>query len=138
MELTQRLEETLGNNWESDVLLPTQYTDFLRRRHELDGEQRLLVAVLDDAVQCYLKNMTTRNRHHRLIFNEARYWMMSKSRQGLFAYENLCEALDVDADALRSELERRRREAEESGGANAASARVVSRSAAKAASSGSR
>ena len=112
MELTERLEETLGSSWESGDLLPVQFCDLFSRRNEIDGERRLLVAVLDDAVQCYLKNMTARNRHHRLIFNETRYWLISNSRKGLFAYENLCEALGIEPKALRAALERRRRVAE--------------------------
>jgi hypothetical protein len=110
MELTERLEGTLGNGW--GVLLPVQFSDLFSRSNGIDGERRLLLAVLDDAVQCYLKNMMARNRHHRLIFNETRYWLISDSRKGVFAYENLCETLGIEANALRAALERRRRVAE--------------------------
>jgi hypothetical protein len=113
MELTERLEETLGSSCGSGDPLPVQFVDLFSRSNQLDGGRRLLIAVLDDAVQCYLKNMTAWNRRHRLIFNETRYWIISDSRKGLFAYENLCKTLGIEANALRAALERRRREAEE-------------------------
>lgn len=81
----------------------------MRRRQGLDGERRLLLAVLEDAVECYLKNMNAKDRRRRVLFYEVCNWMNTKNRVGLFTYETLCEALGIEANRLRAALEKRRR-----------------------------
>jgi len=108
MEITDRLEESLPGKFEPDTLLPLQYYESAKRRQVLEGERRLLFAVLEDAVECYLKNMDARSRKQRLLFYEAQSWVNSRNRTGLFAYETLCEALNIDSEALRRLLDRRR------------------------------
>ena len=111
MEVGERLEEALGQGYEPDILLPEQYNELRRRRHELDGELKLMFAVLEDAIQCYLNNMNAKSRQRRILFYEARYWMQSKNGKGLFAYQTLCEALGIDSDRLSRILEQHRRDA---------------------------
>jgi hypothetical protein len=42
------------------LLLPVQYTDLIRRNTLLEGEKKLLLAVLDDAIRCYLRNVNSK------------------------------------------------------------------------------
>ncbi len=109
MEITDRLQEALASEFEPDTLLPVQYHELMRRRQGLDGERRLLLAVLEDAVECYLKNMNAKGRRRRVLFYEVCNWMNTKNRVGLFTYETLCEALGIEANRLRAALEKRRR-----------------------------
>src|SRR5579875_3007879 len=55
-------EERLAELFQPDVLLPTQFFDRLRRRSEHDGERRLMVAVLEDAVEVYRKKCSASTR----------------------------------------------------------------------------
>ncbi len=58
------------------VVLPSQYNDLVRRRASvLDGEYRLLWAVLDDAMRIYLANMDRSTRNWRVAFEEVRSWL---------------------------------------------------------------
>ena len=86
-------------------MLPVQYYDIVGRRRWQDGEYRLAFAVLADAVACYYKYKGARSRRGRLLFEEVRLWMHSHSRNGIFAFRNLCEMLGVDPDALSDALE---------------------------------
>ncbi len=109
MELVERMEELI-EGYEPDILLPEQYNELRRRRHELQGELKLMFAVLEDAIHCYLHHMNARSRQRRILFYEVRDWMNSKYSKGLFAYETLCEALGIDAGRLRKMLDLRRRQ----------------------------
>lgn len=109
MELVERMEELI-EGYQPDILLPEQYNELRRRRHELRGELKLMFAVLEDAIHCYLHYMNARSRQRRILFYEVREWMNSKHSKGLFAYDTLCEALGIDAGRLRKMLEQQRRQ----------------------------
>jgi len=94
---------------ESDILLPEQYNELERRCHELPGELRLMFAVLEDAIDCYLCHMNAKSRQRRILFYEVQHWMNSRYCKGLFAFETLCEVLGIDGKKLRSMLEQQRR-----------------------------
>jgi len=108
LEVGARLEASLPDSFPGDTLLPGQYYDLVGRRRWQDGEYRLAFAVLADAVACYYKNKGAKSRKGRLLFEEARLWMHSRSRSGVFAFRNLCEALGIDPDALTNALEKGR------------------------------
>jgi len=110
VEIAERIQEYLGGQFEPDTLLPMQYNEIMRRRSSLEGERKLMFAVLEDAVECYLKHMSAKNRRRRLLFYEVQNWINAKNRVGLFSYETLCESLGVDSRALRSALEARLRQ----------------------------
>ena len=105
MEVGARLEASLPANYFGDVLLPTQYHDVVGRKRWQDGEYRLAFAVLADAVASYYKYRNAKGRKSRMLFEEVRFWMKSRSRNGIFAYQNLCEALGIDPGALLRALE---------------------------------
>ena len=62
------------------------------------GELRLMAAVLEDAVNILRKR--PRSRAGR----EAREWITSKDTAWPFAYERICEALNLDAGTIRKEV----------------------------------
>ena len=101
-------KQTLLDESAKTPILPAQYYWTLTHRSALEGERKLMFAVLEDAVECYLKNMNARSRKQRVLFYEAQSWINARNKVGLFAYETLCEALNIDAGALRRALERRR------------------------------
>ena len=91
------------------AVLPVQYNELIRQRRAFEGERKLLVAVLADAVDCYLQNMHAKSRRGRLLFAEVEIWIKAKNNRGLFSYQGLCEALEIDAKRLRAALEQRRK-----------------------------
>ena len=88
--------------FEPDTLLPEQL--YRSRRHALRGERLLLLAVLEDAVECYRRGRRSRDPAARILFDETRAWVESHDRDTLFSFESLCEALDIDPDYLRRRL----------------------------------
>src|SRR5438309_746898 len=110
MEFGDRLEQVLNTTYAPDVILPSQYFELQTQRCQLDGEKRLMLAVLEDAVQCYLHNLNAKGHRKLAVFNEARDWMRAKSASGPFAFETICDVLGIEANLLRGALEKRRQQ----------------------------
>src|SRR5271167_3612480 len=79
---------------DAGLLLPGQYVDLVRRNHVIEGELKLLLAVLEDAIRCYLRNVNAKDREHRRDFIEVRNWFegsrASARRADIFSFDNLC------------------------------------------------
>ncbi|GEM_PF-3025798 len=95
---------SLADILEPEFLLPAQYNDLIRRHVARDGERRLLLAVLKDALRCYLKTMNDTNARAYRIFEETAHWFYAKHQVGIFAFEQLCDALGIDPEPLREWL----------------------------------
>ena len=89
----------------SGCILPSQFADLNKRRPPMEGEYRLLFAVLEDAVSRYLINMKCETEDQRRIFKETASWFKGKDGdRGLFAFESVCGFLGIDPDRLRKGL----------------------------------
>jgi hypothetical protein len=86
-------------------ILPTQYNDLHRRKFTLEGERRLLFAVLEDAIRCYLRDADKTSIDRRPAYREAAAWLSSGEKSGPFAFINVCEALNINANRLFSGLQ---------------------------------
>lgn len=95
--------------FEPDILLPNQYFAAFRRGRAVEGERRLMLAVLEDAVDSYRKHALARDPREQACFLEAKEWFLSSDRSWLFAFENICDVLEMNADYLRTGLDRWRR-----------------------------
>ena len=65
-------------------------------------ERRLLIAILADAVDCYQKNLGARSARGRRLCRDAEQWMLSDDQAWVFSFRNICDALGVDAEAMRA------------------------------------
>ncbi len=97
-------EDRVQELFQPDTLLPSQYFDRIRRRASSDGERRLMVAILEDAVDVYRKQAGARDRKRRQLFDDAEEWIESTDRSWIFSYENICDVLAIDAGYLRNGL----------------------------------
>lgn len=97
-------EERLAGLFQPHTVLPAQYFDSLRRRTEFDGERRLMLAILEDAVDCYRKHVAARDHRARQLFTEAESWIESEDSSWLFSFQNICDVLGFESDYLRNGL----------------------------------
>src|SRR6185503_16773604 len=100
------VDERFGGLFQPDTLLPSQFFDRVRRRTEHDGERRLMIAVLEDAVDVYRKQAGARDPRGEQLFHEAEEWIEDQDRSWLYSFGNICDVLDIDADYLRRGLHR--------------------------------
>ena len=98
---------------EPEVILPTQFFATLRRdAPRKGGEYRLVVAVLEDAVDCFQKYAFAVDKRGRRIFEEAKRWIIddAKASEGKndsgFSFEQICGVLGLDPAYLRRGLQR--------------------------------
>ena len=95
-----------GMDLEFLCLLPEQFYDLTRRRRVLEGELRLLFAVLEDAIACYLRKRNSNRAKELVLSQEAELWIKGASDDGPFSYETICETLGIEPSRLRVALER--------------------------------
>jgi hypothetical protein len=65
---------------------------------------RMIKIVLEDAVNCYVRNMHRTNRGAVVEFREVQEWFSSKDSRELFAFKNICQVLGIDAGWMRRGL----------------------------------
>ncbi|MGB8413331.1 MAG: hypothetical protein WCE23_10945 [Candidatus Binatus sp.] len=95
----------LSARFEPDFLVPVQFFDLTRRRSTLDGETRLVFAVLEDAVRCYVKTADSSRRCDREQFDEVRRWFHAEAGiHSPFSFEYVCDVLGIVPVALRERL----------------------------------
>jgi hypothetical protein len=63
-----------------------------------------MLAVLEDAIDCYQKFAHARDPRGEQMFEEAREWVSSTDRGWLFSFENICDTLEINADYVRRGL----------------------------------
>jgi hypothetical protein len=92
-----------------DSILPSQFFATMRRQaaHKT-GEYQLLIALLEDAVQCFQKHACATKNPGRRLFEEAQRWLMTADDTGpngdAFTFGYVCTILGLDAGATRAAL----------------------------------
>ena len=81
-----------------DIILPSQYVGPHRR---LTPEHELMIAVLQDAIECVAKHRHARDYRGRRLFDEATQWLLAKESNWPYSFECICAVLDLDANAVR-------------------------------------
>lgn len=84
---------------QSDVLLSDQYREIFRR-HALDPEKRLMLAILEDAVKSFQGAVERPSGNSRT----AETWILRDDPEWPFSFDNVCEFLDIDPYYLRDGL----------------------------------
>ena len=90
--------------FQPDLVLTNDYLETIRRTSHLEPEKELMLAVLEDGLGCFQQNLFANRPRDKTRFQEAEEWILEESRHWLFSFEIVCEALDIDADYLRSKL----------------------------------
>ena len=98
------------NLFEPDTLLPAQYFAAFAREGGLVRERRLMLAVLQDAVECYQKYALARDPRGTVLFDDAHEWIESGERDWPFSYENICEVLGLNPEYIRRGLSKWRQQ----------------------------
>ena len=66
-----------------------------------EGEERLMLAVLESAVLDFQKYVLARNPRGKHLFQYAESWFLEKDGERLFTFENICETLGLHPDHIR-------------------------------------
>src|SRR5262245_2126810 len=69
-----------------------------------EGEERLMLAVLENAVEYFQKYVLARKPSGKQLFQEAEEWFLDKENEALYSFENICETLGLHPDPIRKGL----------------------------------
>ena len=69
-----------------------------------EGEERLMFAVLENAVEYFQKYVLARKPSGKQLFQEAEEWFLDKENEALYSFENICETLGLHPDPIRKGL----------------------------------
>ncbi len=87
-----------------DQILPCQFFDRCGG-DRMGGEQRLMLAMLADAINVYQHGVLSRCTRKRLLYLDAERWIMAAPRPlHAFSFETVCEALEIEPGRLRRRL----------------------------------
>jgi hypothetical protein len=89
---------------DADVILPCQYFESVGTR-TLSSEQRLMLAVLADAINVLQGHRVSIYGPKHNPFNEALSWVFGERRvTSLLSFDHVCDALGLDTGNLRKRL----------------------------------
>jgi hypothetical protein len=104
---SESLDSWHGSTFTYGLIVPSQFFTPPHQSHSFwKGEQRLLFAVLQDAMGSWFRYRdvsTIRGRHR---FEEVAAWFASTDKGWLYAFERICEMLELDPDYIRLGLQR--------------------------------
>ena len=99
----QAISETVDTLSQIDIILPTQYFGALGSVG-LSSEQRLMLAVLVDAINVLQGWQRVASPRKRRAFAEAAQWVNTSGTNYPFSFDSVCDALEIESDVLRSRL----------------------------------
>jgi hypothetical protein len=104
MQEKETLDEKLPGLFEPDTLLPIQYFEAMRKKHLLEGEKRLILSVLEDAVECFMKCIDASSNKGQRLFRDADEWIALEDKHWVFSFDNVCDMLDINPEYMRRGL----------------------------------
>jgi hypothetical protein len=96
--------ENMASLFQPDTLLSGQYFDDRGRSRLLEPEHKLMLAILQDAVECFQANYSARCEKRKRVFDDAREWIFQSRNDWIFGFENICNVLEFDPEYIRKGL----------------------------------
>jgi len=86
-----------------DTILPEQFFS-LREQRGWSGEQRLMAAILVDALAVYAKTAAPGTADAGRMLRQTQRWLLSNDRTSTCSFLRVCEVLGLEPDAVRRHL----------------------------------
>ena len=103
-DATLGVEEKVASLFQPDDLLPAQYFETFRRKTNSEPEKRFMLAILEDAIDCFQKYIFADDSRRKAIFHEAEDWILEENSDWIFSFENICEVLGFNPGYVRQGL----------------------------------
>jgi len=69
-----------------------------------EGEERLMLAVLESAVEDFQKYVLARRTNGKKLFQQAEEWILDNASEEAFSFRSICEILGLHPDHIRKGL----------------------------------
>ena len=87
-----------------DTILPEQFFS-LREQRGWTGEQRLMAAILVDALAVYSRTAAPVTADRSRVLRQTQRWLLSNDRTSNCSFLRVCEVLGLEPDAVRRHLQ---------------------------------
>ncbi len=91
---------------EPEIIVPAQFFSGFRHDSSLRPEKRLMLAVLEEAVADFQKQVVAKSGEGQRGFRELEEWFGSEDRDWPYSFANICDSLGLEASWVRSGLMR--------------------------------
>jgi hypothetical protein len=91
------------NCLEPDIVASTQFFEIFVTS-SLDPQRRLMLAVLNDAIDCFQQYSSGIDGKSERLFREAKEWIFENESDWPFSFENICDTLHFDPAYIRKGL----------------------------------
>jgi hypothetical protein len=98
------VEDKIISLFEPDTLVSAQYLENLLRKTVLEPERRLVLAVLEDAINCFQVNVMAERGRRKKLFKESEDWIMGRDDDWIFSFVSVCELLRFNPEYVRRGL----------------------------------
>jgi hypothetical protein len=92
------------DGWISLDAADTGVIEKLFKKDIREGEERLMLAVLESAVGDFQKYVLARSTAGKKLFQQAEEWFLEKTSDELFSFGYVCETLGLHPDHIRKGL----------------------------------
>ena len=89
-----------------NLVMPSQLFPEFPGEARMQAEKRLMLAVLQDAIDIVLKHAAAESARDRRLYADTVTWIRSDETGAPFDFLNVCEALDLSPSCLRRGLAR--------------------------------
>ena len=93
-----------NNGWASFDPVDSGLLEGLSKKDIREGEEKLMQAVLENAIEYFQKYVLATDEKGKKLFQEAEEWILDKDRDWFFSFENICEVLGLHPDYMRQGL----------------------------------
>src|SRR5262247_4910167 len=90
--------------WISFEPLDDEIISKLFKKDIREGEEKLMLAVLVDAIEDFQKYVFSKDQRGQKLFQEAEEWFLEKDDNQLFSFEYICATLQLHPDYIRRGL----------------------------------
>jgi hypothetical protein len=94
----------INDGWTSFDPVDGGVIDRLFKKDIREGEEGLMLAVLENAIEYFQKYALAQSEREKRLFKEAEEWIMEKNSDWFFSFENICETLELYPDYIRQGL----------------------------------
>jgi hypothetical protein len=102
----QEIEEKIGTLFYPDTIAAPEYFEGLSPKTSLDPTKKLMLAIVEDALKCFLANVSAHGGKNKKLFDEAEQWIMAEESDEIFSFATICEVLGLNPQYVRRRLMR--------------------------------
>ena len=97
-------QSLVTDRWISFDPLDDEIISKLFKKDIREGEEKLMLAVLADAIEDFKKYTFSKDQRGQKLFQEAEEWFLERDDDQLFSFEYICVTLQLHPDYIRRGL----------------------------------